>query len=352
VIDKNKIRREIQKNRRQLQATFNKNLITGLYFDGRKDQTIIQYEGRRETRTEEHIAIIREPNSEYFGHVALTPPVKAIDISNKIISCLENSEVDFKELKVIGSDGTNVNTGWKGGVIRLIEIRLGKPLQWSVCLLHFNELPLRALLKTLDGQTRGPYTFAGPIGSLLHDCEKAAVVDFEAIETDLPQIDASELSTDQQYLYQICNAIKEGNCTASLAKKNPGKVAHSRWLTTANRLLRLYIATVTPSENFKILVKYVLKVYAKMWFEIRAKPNITNGARHLWQTIVFSNEFPDHVKTIIHKVIQGNGYFGHCENIILSMLTDSRKHIRALAVRRIIKARTNKAKKRKIFYYT
>ena len=67
----------------------------------------------------------------------------------------------------IGCDGTNVNTGAHRGVIRLLEQRLGRPLQWFVCLLHANELPLRHLLIKLDGVTSGPKLFSGPIGSLL-----------------------------------------------------------------------------------------------------------------------------------------------------------------------------------------
>ena len=43
---------------------------------------------------------------------------------------------------------------------------------------------------------------------------------------------------------------------------------------------------------------------------------------------------------VIDPVIQRNAYFGHPENILLAMLTDERKHIRELGLRRILKART------------
>jgi len=46
------------------------------------------------------------------------------------------------------------------------------------------------------------------------------------------------------------------------------------------------------------------------------------------------------VRTEVDKpVIQRNAYFGHPENIILAMLTDERKHIRELGLRRILKVR-------------
>ena len=62
-------------------------------------------------------------------------------------------------LVTIGCDGTNVNTGALGGVIRLLELKLGRALQWFVCTLHCNEtneLPLRHLIQHLDGGTQGP----------------------------------------------------------------------------------------------------------------------------------------------------------------------------------------------------
>ncbi|GBM69658.1 hypothetical protein AVEN_124441-1 [Araneus ventricosus] len=57
---------------------------------------------------------------------------------------------DNKKLVVVGCEGTAVNTGWKNGLIRRIEIHLRKSLRWAVCLLHFNELPFR---QYLDGKS-------------------------------------------------------------------------------------------------------------------------------------------------------------------------------------------------------
>ena len=39
-------------------------------------------------------------------------------------------------------------------------------------------------------------------------------------------------------------------------------MAHSRWLTTANRILRLYVSTDKPSQALKIIIEYIMKVYA------------------------------------------------------------------------------------------
>lgn len=341
VIDKSKIRREIKRNRKKLteSSVSDSKSIKGLYFDGRKDQTMVYLDGKRIVRSEEHIALVEEPDSLYLGHLSLVPPVKAADLSNGIINYLRNHNIKTEDLRVIGCDGTNVNTGWKGGVIRHLEVSMKKPLQWSICLLHANELPLRHLLQHLDGHTKGPYSFSGPIGTLLSDCELKPVVNFKIVDAELPEIDKKDLSTDQNYLLDICEAIKSGRCSDNLAKKNPGKMAHSRWLTTANRILRLYISTQNPSENFQVLVDFVMKVYAPMWFRIKSKPFIQDGARHLWNSLRLSREFPDNIKAIVYKVFENNAYFAHPENLLIAMMTDERQHIRQLAIKRILKVR-------------
>ncbi|GBN35123.1 hypothetical protein AVEN_68238-1 [Araneus ventricosus] len=80
--------------------------------------------------------------------------------------------MSLQNLSVIGCDGANVNTGWKGGVIRLLETYIGRPLQWNISMLHTNELPLRHLILEMECCIKGPYSYSGPIGLLLKDCEK------------------------------------------------------------------------------------------------------------------------------------------------------------------------------------
>ena len=75
-------------------------------------------------------------------------------------------------MQATGCEGTAVNTGTNGGIVRLLEIKLGRPLHWFICQLHANELPLRHLIKTLDGKTTGPSGCTGDIGKQLEDCEK------------------------------------------------------------------------------------------------------------------------------------------------------------------------------------
>jgi len=342
VVDRSKIRRARQKARALLTNTtlvdIESNQI-GLYFDGRKDKTLFMEDSRRKVILEEHISLIKEPGSEYMGHLSLSSG-KALIISKEMQNFLTRNNIDNRKIVVIGSDGTAVNTGVKGGVIRILETKFEKPLQWFICQLHANELILRHIFEHLDGTTSGPQSFTGPVGKSLKDCEHLPVVFFKKMCCTLPKItNKKDLSTDQLYLLEICEAINSGSCSEGLSKRNPGKIVHSRWLTVGNRILRLYISSNAPSENLVILASFIIKVYAPMWFSIKTKPLCIFGAKHLHKTIMLSRYLPNSLKAVIDPVIQRNGFFGHPENILIAMLADDRQDINVLALRRILKAR-------------
>lgn len=344
VVDKSKIRREKKAKRRELQnqSIEERNPLQGLYFDGRKDNTLVienvNQKHFRRTIKEEHYSIIQEPGSVYVGHV--TPSSgSAQNIANSIISHLTDGGFSLDELDVMGCDGTVTNTGWRTGVIRSIEEQVKRPLQWGVCLLHFNELPFRHLFQTLDGETTGPKSFSGPIGIQLSKCEKLPIVDFGSVDCEVPDIDRNILSKDQQYLLDISSAIKSGNCPVDLSVREPGPLSHSRWLTTANRVLRLYVSVETPSDEHKMLVSFILKSYMPVWFKIKKSKYLTDGPGHVFEVIKSTRFLPENLVRVVDPVIERNAFFAHPENLLLRMIVDERKHIRELGFRRIIKAR-------------
>ena len=168
-------------------------------------------------------------------------------------------------MQAIGCDGTAVNTGTNGGIVRLLETKLGRSLHWFICQLHANEWPLRHLIKTLDGKTTGPSGYTGDIGKQLEDCEKYPICDFDAIEANMPRFSEeakNQLSCDQKYLYEIVSAVETGYASKRLANLYPGKVAHSRWFTTANRVMKLYVSVSKPSDTLKKIANFVATVYA------------------------------------------------------------------------------------------
>ena len=109
----------------------------------------------------------------------------------------------------VGCDGTPVNTGLKGGTIRLLEESLNHPLHWFICMLHSNELPLRHLLITIDGKTYGPRGFTGSIGKQLVTCEQLPIAFFELVPAILESVDVSDLNSDQRYLYEMHHSVSQ-----------------------------------------------------------------------------------------------------------------------------------------------
>jgi hypothetical protein len=158
------------------------------------------------------------------------------------------------------------------------------------------------------------------------------VVSFLAIESQLPTNLGPDLSCDQFYLLLICKAIVLGRCSKSLSIRSPGILNHARWLTTANRILRLYVSSAEPSENLVVLANFIVKVYAPAWFCIKKNSSCTDGAKNLFQTIVLSRYLPANLLAVIDPVIQRNGYFGHSECLLLAMLADSCEVVRQKAV--------------------
>ena len=96
------------------------------------------------------------------------------------------------------------------------------------------------------------------------------------------EINDTELSTDQKYLLDIYRAVLGGSCSSSLAARNPGKMVHSRWLTTANRLLRLYVSTNEPSSILIEIVQFIMTVYVPVWTNIKKNSSFIEGAKHFF----------------------------------------------------------------------
>lgn len=227
------------------------------------------------------------------------------------------------------------------GVICRLERQFGRALHWCVCLLHFNELPLRHLFVHLDGETKGPKAYTGEIGVLLVECEKRPIRNFKKIVSDdMPVfLNFTDLSVDQRYLYELVHAIQTGKVSDKLKNQKPGPLNHSRFLTLASRILRLYVSYSQPSKNLRILASFVVKVYAPFWFTIKSQSNFADGARHLFLFTQLISYLPTDLKEVVVKVVDNNSYFLHKENILVSMLTDEQQDIRQAAVDIIMRGR-------------
>ena len=98
-------------------------ILVGTCSDGRRDKTLVKeridwkWYGQR--MTEDHYAIIGEPGGSYHSHVTLKTG-KAEDIANMIPHSLDEMDIS-SSVYAIDVDSTAVNTGYKGGAIRLMD---------------------------------------------------------------------------------------------------------------------------------------------------------------------------------------------------------------------------------------
>lgn len=240
------------------EAGLHENEVICIFFDGRKDETKVNLttEGSEKlypsTVKEEHCSVCVEPGGEYVHH--FTPSADeskgaspAEQIAGNLVEWMQTHGLD-KSLIAIGGDSTNLNTGWKGGVMQFVEKTLGRRFNWLVCMLHTNELPLRHLIENLDGKTGTSNSFTGPLGKALSSVtdlpinSKFAPITVGSDFIELLEAVLNDLSRDQKYGYKMVQAIRKGHVPADLALVEIGPVNHSRWLTTANRFLRLYVS--------------------------------------------------------------------------------------------------------------
>ena len=96
---------------------------------------------------------------------------------------------------------------------------------------------------------------------------------------------------------------------------------HSRWLTTANLVLRPYVLPTEEISNDIVL--YVMKFYVPIWFTIKR-----NGV--VFKTIQYSLSLEDSDGAIIVPVIRRNVFLAHPVSILLAMIQDEKKSVREL----------------------
>ncbi|KAJ9579138.1 hypothetical protein L9F63_024754 [Diploptera punctata] len=168
----------------------------------------------------------------------------------------------------------------------------------------------------------------------------------------ISQIDTNVLSKDQQYLLDISKAIKSGTCKEDLAVRDPGHLSHSRFLTKANRSLRLYISEESPSPELHELVLFILKSYMPMWFTIKTSKLVTDGQKLVCQAIQSTRYLLKLLLDLVDTVIERIVFFAHPEHVLLTMTLDDKKHIRELGLRRILKARQIDARRKTVNTFT
>ena len=338
--------------------------VAGILFDGRKDVTKVMSKDDAgkyhpsETK-EEHYSICDALSGNYITHLTVgaskrNPSMKAADhLATLMFEWLCENQLD-ERIQAIGGDSTNVNTGYKGGAIALLEQKLGRKLIWLICALHTNELPLRHLLIDLDGPTVSDNKFSGAIGKSIHQ-----VMDMQIL-TDVPDIGVPiqlidledkilrDLSTDQRYMHRIVSAIKARKVPADLQNTKIGPHNHARWLNLANRLCRMWCCKHNFDEDnthkLKKLVQFVVGVYALMWFMIKRDWKWFHGPSHILLQLKLLKEMDDGIVDIVTPHVMSSAWNAHPEAVLQAMLCSDRLPEREFAVSKILQLRNGAEK--------
>ena len=110
-----------------------------------------------------------------------------------------------------------------------------------------------------------------------------------------------------------------------------GNVSHARWLTTANRFCRVYVSKHgligEDEKKLRAIVTFIVSHYFPMWFEIKCRPHLTNGPRHILKEIEIirsmngKDEKSKKVKSIAMQFIDKGAWQAHSEPLLLSLLS-------------------------------
>ena len=160
----------------------------------------------------------------------------------------------------------------------------------------------------------------------------------------------SDLSRDQRLLYKLGIAVQTGVVSADIAAATIGPPLHARWLTTAARDLRYiqihseqflfhksnffrdYMSTRQPSAKQKEIINLIVSFYIPNYFHIKTNPTIQDGAQNIFFMLTLSKELKPGSRASVERVLQGNSFFAHHENILIGMLRDESEEVRRQAV--------------------
>ena len=238
-----------------------------------------------------------------------------------------------KTVAVLGGDSTNEMSGKSGGSLTWVEKLLGRKTFWVICCLHTNELPLRHLIESLDGKTTSKDGFSWRIGKMLSRVNTMSrKSSFEAITgteelIELPEKVVKNMSTDSSLSYQLLVALRTGELRSELANRKCGNIVHSRWLTTGQSLIMLYMSnhdlTGETLRKFNLIVNFVANVYLPMFYEIKVKHSILDGPRHILTLLRLLRSQPQEVLEIVSWYVNKGAWFAHSEAILLTMLAST-----------------------------
>lgn len=323
--------------------------LSAFYCDGKKCRNLnLEQRADRLVATRnkllENIALVQEPGGVFMGFTS-TSSNATEEVFPALLNFMKNKDFILDDLFAIGTDGapSNTGTGDKGGIIKQFEQYLNRPLHWIVCLLHLLELIIKGVFEDIDGVTKGPNKFSGPIGTRLENCHEKPIINFKTMELKNmpPNMAYNKWRNDELYLLDIATVVSTGKWEPRMEEHNPGATSSIRWNTAASRIARYYVSEPDPSKNLIDIMHFIMEVYIPMWFWVKTQPSWINGAQHIQRILQFSRNLSSRCFQIIVKKVRNNPYFAHVEMVLLAMISDTDTKHRQIAFDRIIQSRSD-----------
>lgn len=130
---------------------------------------------------------------------------------------------------------------------------------------------------------------------------------------------------------------------ARLALLEIGPVNHSRWLTTANRLLRLWVSKHRLKgknlKNLPFIVEFIIGVYYPCWFNVKVKHSWIEGPRHILFQLDCLKSQRKEVLDLVMPTVRRSAWYAHSEAIIQTLLCSEDQKERIKGVERILAIR-------------
>ena len=92
------------------------------------------------------------------------------------------------------------------------------------------------------------------------------------------------------------------------------------------------MSTRKPTAKQKELIHLIVNFYIPAYFHIKTHPTIQDGAPNLFFMLTLSRDLKPGSKATVERVLQGNSFFAHHENVCIAMLRDEREEVRRKAV--------------------
>merc|ERR1712218_658848 len=92
-------------------------------------------------------------------------------------------------------------------------------------------------------------------------------------------------NSDLKKFYWLVKMIVTGKPDSRLLNMKLPTIHKARWLTTAIRILRLYVQTENPSNTLKKAVKFIILWYFPLFVDIKRYPLIQDAPRHFFKAI-------------------------------------------------------------------